>query len=139
MKQDLANSNHGIAVRFVVKRKKLNSIVLYDEDGNEIGKFRWNKRAIYLSGCIACATPKALKGKCIKDVQTLWVVSITNGVLQIRIDGEVLYEHKLKGDCREIYSKAKRFAFYGMPDENSFSFVPDEMEAGENIVRTGCA
>ena len=140
VKQDLFNSDQGIAVRSLVKRKKYNSIVLYDEGGDAIGKFQWSKRGIFLTGCIACVTPRALKGKCIKDVQTLWVVSITNGVLQIKIDDVVLYEHELKGECRERYSKAKRFAFYGIPDENSsFSFVPEEMEAGDKIISTGCA
>ena len=139
VKQDLANSQVGIAVSSVVRRAKYNSIVFYDDEGEEIGKFQWNKRGIYLTGCIACITPKALKGKCIKNVQTLWVVSIANGILQIKIDGEVMYENKLKGQCKERYSKAKRFAFYDMPGENYFSFVSAEMEAGEKIVSTGCA
>ena len=121
-----------------MKRKKYSTIIFYDEDGDEIGKFQWSKRGIFLTGCIACVTPKALKGKCIKDVQTQWEVSIANGVLQIRIDGQILYENKLKGECRERYSKAKRFAFYDMPNETAFSFVPDEMEAGEKIASTGC-
>ena len=139
VKQDLPNSEQGIAVRSIVKRKKYNSVVFYDEDGSRIGKFQWSKRGIFLTGCIACATPRALRGKCIKNVQTLWVVSIYNGVLQIKIDGEILYENRLTGECLEKYSKTGRFAFYGMPEEGSYSFVADEMEAGEKIFSTGCA
>ena len=89
-------------------------------------------------GCISCVSPPSLRGKCIKDVPTLWEISITNGVLQIRIHGEVVYENVLRGKCKEAYSKAKRFAFLEAPEGSYFVFDTEEMQAGENVAREGC-
>ena len=67
---------------------------------------------------------------------TDWAVSIYSGVVNIKIGGEVLYENKLTGSCREQYSTATRFSFTG--DPAVFSFVPEEMEVGEKVTSAGC-
>ena len=122
----------------LVKWKEHSTIVLYNEDNKELGVFQLSKGGIHLTGCIHCITPPALKGKCIKDVPTLWEVSITDGVVRIKIGGEVLYERRLRGECLERYGKVRRFAFQEMPHGSLFSFLEDEMEAGEKIGKGGC-
>ena len=133
MKQDLATSDRGIQVTSKLRRKRENSIVLYDEDANEIGKFQWNLRGIWLTGCITCMTPVHLRRAKADEGQTTWSFSIRDGIVRITINGEHLYEHALIGECKERYAQAKRFAFYDMTCENTFSYSPSEMEAGERI------
>ena len=133
VKQDLATSDRGIQVTSKLRRKRENSIVLYDEDANEIGKFQWNLRGIWLTGCITCMTPVHLRRAKADEGQTTWSFSIRDGIVRITINGEHLYEHALIGECKERYAQAKRFAFYDMTCENTFSYSPSEMEAGERI------
>lgn len=139
LKQDLQSSNLGIPVQSWIKKGKYNAIMFYDEDGNKIGKFQFSKRRIHLTGCVACGTSKYFKGKCILDAMNAWAVSIADGILKIRIGGIVVYENELKRECKKRYGKAKRFSFYSVQGDNSFSFVPEEMEAGNMITSTGCA
>ena len=133
VKQDLVSSDRGIQVTSKLRRKKLNSIVLYDDGGKEIGKFQWSLRGIWMTGCIACLTPVELRRAKADEGQTTWSFSIKDGIVRITINEECLYEHSLVGECKERYSKAKRFAFYDMTCENTFSYRPSEMEAGERI------
>ena len=134
VKQDLPNSQYGISVRSKVSwgSKKLNSILLYDEKGENIGSFRWGLSAIHLTGCIRCQTPGILRRARALIGLTSWVFSLTGGVVQIKIRGEVLFQHKLKGECAKVYGKVKRFAFFGMTCENRFRLQPD-MEVGGRI------
>jgi hypothetical protein len=133
VRQDLVNSDRGIQVTSHLGRRRLNSIVLYGEDGSNIGKFQWSLRGIWLSGCIQCQTPAKLRRARAAEGQTTWSFSIKDGVVRIIVDEEVLYEHVLVGECKERYSKAMRFAFYDMTCENTFLYRRVEMEAGENI------
>ena len=133
VKQDLVNSDKGIEVTSKLRRKKLNSIVLYDEEGDEIGRFQWNLRGIWMTGCIACLTPADLRRAKSEEGQTTWSFSLKDGIVRISINDECLYEQPLLGECKERYSKAKRFAFYDMTCENTFTYRRKEMEAGERI------
>ncbi|KAL5250708.1 hypothetical protein ACHWQZ_G016439 [Mnemiopsis leidyi] len=133
VQQDLATSDRGITVTSTLKRRKLNSIVLYDKQGEEIGKFQWNLRGIWLSGCIQCLTPGELRRARSVDGPTTWSFSVRDGVVRITINDECLYEQELVGECKERYGKAARFAFYDMECENTFVYRRSEMEAGERI------
>ena len=133
VKHDLINSQSGVEVSSHIKRKKYNTIVLYDEDGEVVGRLQWSLSGIYLTGCIACQTPPALKKATSKDGHTVWSLSLKKGYLRIKIGEEVLYKQDLKGECAEIYSKIKRFAFSDMSCENTFSFDPEEMELGARM------
>ncbi|XP_063693064.1 low-density lipoprotein receptor-related protein 4-like [Bolinopsis microptera] len=133
VKQDLINSQSGVEVHSHIKRKTFSTIVLYEEDGKVVGRLQWSLSGIYLTGCIACQTPPALKKATAKGGHTVWSLSLKNGFLRIKIDGEVLYKQDLRGECADIYGKIKRFAFSDMSCENSFSFDPAEMELGEGI------
>jgi len=133
VKQDLVNSDKGITVTSKLNRRKLNSIVLYDDAGKEIGKFRWSLRGIWLTGCIQCMTPAQLRRAKAAEGPTTWSFSIKNGVVRIKINEEILYEQPLIGECKERYSKATRFAFYDMTCDNTFTYRRSEMEAGERI------
>ena len=134
VQQDLVNSNKGIEVTSTLKRKTLNSIVLYDENGNELGKFQWNLRGVWMTGCIQCLTPAELRRARSKEGQTTWSFSLKDGVVRITINEECLYEQPLVGECKERYGKAKRFAFFDMTCENTFLYRRSEMVAGERII-----
>ena len=135
MKQDLSTSTAGITVSSRLTGKSFNTIVLYDEAGEEIGKFRLGLKGIHLTGgCIACRTPGKLKrARTRGGGQTEWAFSMKGGQVQIAIGGRVLYSKKLKGECAERYGKARSFAFSGMGCENSFVYSGDEMELGDNV------
>merc|ERR1712176_310394 len=105
-------------------------------EGNTIGNFQWGLSGIYLTGCIRCRTPSALRRAKAMIGLTSWVFSLTGGVVQIKINGLVLFEQKLKGECAKRYRSAKRFAFFGMTCENRFRLQPD-MEAG-GLIAPNC-
>lgn len=130
-------SNLGITVSSKVGWKKQNTIVLFDDAGAEVGRFRWSLKGIFLSGCSSCHTPKPLKRARTRGGPTQWAFSLGGGSVQIAIKGKVLYSQKLGGRCAEKYAKATRFAFYNMGCENSFSYVESEMELGE-LVSADC-
>ena len=133
VKQDLYNSEQGVTVTSHVKWVKLNSIMLFDEDGNSLGIFQWNLKRISLSGnCIACNSPSAIK-KLGRGTEQTWTFSMKDGNVQIKVGGKVLYEQELMGRCRDIYSKVASFSFVDMSCQNSFSLT-DEMQAGDQVV-----
>ena len=137
VKQDLSTSSHGISVTVhhnKATRKKLHSIILYDEPGNVLGTFQWNLKNINLSGCISCPTPVAkMKNITQGAADAHWTFHLENGMVRIYMKEEVMYERALVGKCVERYGKAKRFAFNKMGCENSFKFLASEMEAGANV------
>jgi len=133
VKQDLINSHQGVQVRSHIKRKKFNTIVLFDGDGQQIGKLQWSLSGIYLTGCGACRTPPALKKARNRGGQTAWTLSLKDRVLQIKIKGKVLYEKELTGECGAMYAEATRFAFSNMGCDSTFSLVSSEMEAGKRM------
>jgi len=136
VKHDLVNLDLGIQVTSKLQWKKLNSIMLYDEEGNALGNFQWNLKRIYLSGCTNCQTPPAVR-KIKPGTEALWVFSLDlkDGVLtmQIKMGGEVLYESEMKGKCAERYGKVDRFAFFDTTCENTFNYSRAQMEAGARI------
>ena len=138
VQQDLVNSDRGIQVTSKLRRKVLNSIVLYDGDGYEIGKFQWSLRGIWMTGCIQCLTPTELRRARAAEGQTTWSFSIKHGVVRITINEECLYEQPLEGECKERYGKAKRFSFFDMTCENTFLYRRKEMVAGE-LITPDCA
>jgi len=128
---DLNNAVQGIKVQSLLKNK-LSSIVLYDEDGKAIGNFQLNKRKILLTGCVGCRTPPAMRAAVSSDMKTSWELSLKDSVLEIKIDGEVLFSQALKAECAEIYGKIKFFAFYEMDCDSKFEEL-DGMGIGELI------
>ena len=128
VKYDFINSEDGITVRSQLRWK----IMLFDEDGNSIGTFQWNLKSIFLTGCIRCRSSPALR-KIKRGSEALWNFSLKDGVLRIKMEGEVLFERELKGKCTERYATATRFSFYDMTCENAFHLT-DEMEPGEQVV-----
>ena len=132
VKHDIGNSEGGISVRSELRWKKLNSIMLFDENGNALGTFQWNLKSIRLTGCVACQSPPAVR-KIKRGTVALWTFSMNDGMLQIKMGGEVLFEQELKGECADRYANATRFSFYEMTCENTFNLT-DEMEAGAQVV-----
>ena len=133
VKHDLATSKHGIIVSSMVKRKQFNSIVLYDDDGNVLGSFQWSLNRIFLTGCISCLAPRAVRQAAkSSDGQITWALTLKGGVVRIKIEGEVVYRYELKGPCAHKFSKVKRFAFSDMTCESSFKLL-DEMEPGASV------
>jgi len=137
VKHDLFSSENGIQVSSVLSRTELNAIVLYDDEGEIIGKLRWNLKGIFLDGCIGCRTPWRLRRAKAAEGPTNWEFSLTDAVVRISIGGEVLYENRLRQECAAVYRRATRFAFYNMGCENTFT-VTEEMEKGARIT-TDCA
>ncbi|KAL5250921.1 hypothetical protein ACHWQZ_G016605 [Mnemiopsis leidyi] len=137
VKQDLINSNQGISVRSTLHwgKKKLNSIVFYDEKGRILGRFQLGLSGIYLTGCIRCQTPSKLRRARAPIGLTSWVLSLRNLVLQIKINEEVLFERKLRGECAYHYRAVRRFAFDGMNCENRF-LLQSDMEIGDMMTPT---
>ena len=142
VRYNLFNSSSGIQVHSTpIRRKRIfDTIIFYDEDGHTIGKFQWNnKNGIFLSGCVGCRTPSALRKARLKGgISESWTLSLFGGVVRVVMQGEVMYENSLKGECLDRYSKAKRFSFYSTPCDNTFSLRPSEMEAGE-LITDNCA
>ncbi|XP_063691859.1 uncharacterized protein LOC134824080 [Bolinopsis microptera] len=130
-------SNLGITVSSKLRWKKQNTIVLFDDAGAEVGRFRLSLRGISLSGCSSCHTPGPLKRARTRGGPTQWAFSLGGGSIQIAIKGQVLYSQKMGGRCAEKYGKATRFAFYNMGCENTFSYVESEMELGA-LVSADC-
>lgn len=138
IKQDLQNSDHGIEilVHSIVKWRRYSSIVLYDEHGRGIGKFQWNIGRLFLTGCVQCRTPPALRKAIVRKGETSWGLFMKDGVIEVSINGVTLYKQELVGECKEVYGKVKRFAFYDMGCSNKFSYVPGEMELGDKLTST---
>ena len=133
VQHDLANSDQGITVTSALKRKTLNTIVLYDEEGEQIGKFQMSLRGIWLSGCVQCRAPVALRQARDEEGRATWSFSLKDGVVKITVGEEVLYKQELVGECKEKYSRAVRFAFDDMSCENTFLYRRSEMVAGQKI------
>ena len=132
VKHDLVGSEQGVKVSSVLNRKELNTIVLYDDEGETVGKFRWNLKGIFLDGCVACRTPWRLRRAKAAEGATEWEFTLTDGIVRIKIGGEVLYESRLRAECAGVYRRATRFAFYNMGCENTFT-VTEEMETGSSV------
>ncbi|KAL5258555.1 hypothetical protein ACHWQZ_G009140 [Mnemiopsis leidyi] len=133
VQQDLANSDRGITVTSTLTRKTLNNIVLYNEEGDQIGKFQMSLRGIWLTGCVQCRAPVALRQARDEEGRLTWSFSLKDGVVRITVGEEVLYEQELVGECKEKYSRAVRFAFDDMSCENTFLYRRSEMLAGDKI------
>ena len=110
--------------------------MLYDEHGRGIGKFQWNIGRLFLTGCIQCRTPPALRKAIVKKGETSWGLSMKDGVIEVHINGVTHYKQELIGECKEVYGRVKRFAFYDMGCSNKFSYVPGEMELGDLLTST---
>ncbi|KAL5246746.1 hypothetical protein ACHWQZ_G018832 [Mnemiopsis leidyi] len=138
VKQNLPDNKEGIEVSVTheVRRQKVNTLVLFDEEGNLLGKFHYSLLKLMLTHCLSCPTPALLRMASKKQVST-WDISLKNGVMKIMIEGQVYWRKVLSPDCFEVYSKAKRFAFTKMNCDSSFSYVPDQMEVGQ-LMSAGC-
>merc|ERR1712025_1279386 len=109
---------------------------LYDKEGNAIGSFEWSLAGILLTGCVNCQTPRAIR-KIKPGSQKLWVFTMKESeeglLVQIKMDGEVVWEQELIGECAERYSQVDRFAFFDSTCEGMFKFYEDEMVAGDRV------
>lgn len=136
VQHDIVNSPIDIQVTSEVHWREMNSIMLYDEEGDAIGSFQWSLKGILLTGCVNCQTPPAIRN-IQPGSQASWVFSMTqeNEALVVRISilGEVLWEQELIGECAERYGKADRFAFFDSTCEGKFIFVKSLMVAGDRI------
>ena len=148
IKHDLTNSTLPLSVTSTVDDTVLNSIVLYNTDGVELGKFQWNKRGIYLTGCVACRTPRRIRRLVrLTQGQSTWDFSLKRGLLKLRVRVEAgekstkyqesFYTTQLIGECARHYQQVNYFSFNRMGCDNTFSLV-EGMVAGSRV-NTNCA
>merc|ERR1712224_719200 len=108
VQHDLISSEHDIEVTSKLFWRKRNSVMLYDKEGNAIGSFEWSLAGILLTGCVNCQTPRAIR-KIKPGSQKLWVFTMKESekglLVQIKMDGEVVWEQELIGECAERYSQ----------------------------------
>ena len=143
VKHDMTTSHQVISVTSQVDRTVLNSIVLYNKEGVQLGKFQWNQKGIYLTGCVACRTPRRLvKQQPNGNTQYEWVFSLTNRVVVLEVVSQggsgvssEIYTSKLIGECAEHYSEVHYFSFYKMGCHNIF-FPADDMVLGRKMTPT---
>ena len=145
VKHDMSTSQQALTVTSQVDLTLLNSIVLYNRDGVELGKFQWNKKGIYLTGCVACRTPRPIR-RLIRshsndnDGTYKWQFTFSSGVLKLRVSSggadeglrEHVYQQTLIGECARHYSDISYFSFYRMGCGNTFNLV-DSMVAGSRV------
>ena len=120
----------GIAVRSFLHKRKVKTIVLYKSDGDSVGQFQWSLNRISMTGCCSCRTPKRIRQK-VKElpVGTVgWSFAINDGVVELSVEGEILYTLKLTRKCAEVYGEVKSFSFTGMSCKSSFAYASEEME-----------
>ena len=130
VQQDLSSSPAGVHISSTARRRKLNTLVLYDNSGDILGRFHWSRsRVILTGGCIQCRAPVGLR-RLRGEVD--WNFSLQDSVVRITVEGEVVYEQELRGECKERYGKVGRFAFDGLGCEHSFR-VTEEMIAGDRF------
>ena len=113
--------------------KKSNTIVLYDEDGRVLSKLQYNLKNIVLGNCFVCRTEPAIRAasKAQGDYSS-WGISLKDGVLTVKIGGEVLYQRELPKECSHISSKVKSFSFFDMTCKSTYSLGSGAV-AGERM------
>ncbi|XP_063693303.1 low-density lipoprotein receptor-like [Bolinopsis microptera] len=120
----------GIGVRSLVHKRKVKTIFLYKSDGATCGQFQWSLNRISLSGCISCHTPQRIRDK-IKELGNGaidWNFAINDGVVELSVEGEILYTSKLTRQCAKAYGDVKSFSFTGMNCKSMFVWVIDGMD-----------
>jgi len=135
VKHDLINSEVGITVQSELRGKgfKSRSVMFFDGDGNAIGNVQWNSKSLFLTGCISCMLHVPAAVRQIKPGTKIeWTVTLTGGVVELKVGEVVVYERKLEGECLERYSKVESFSFYDTTCESTYNLTKD-MEAGERM------
>ena len=129
------DTQHGLEVEVTsyVTWKKSNTIVLYDEDGRVLSKLQYNLKNIVLGNCFVCRTEPAIRAasKAQGDYSS-WGISLKDGVLTVKIGGEVLYQRELPKECSHISSKVKSFSFFDMTCKSTYS-IGSGAVAGERM------
>ncbi|XP_063692973.1 uncharacterized protein LOC134824899 isoform X2 [Bolinopsis microptera] len=123
-------SSKGIGVRSFLHNRKVKTIVMYNSDGDSIGQFEWSLKRISMSGCFRCQTPEGIRDK-VKGlpVGTVgWSFAINDGVVELSVEGEILFTSKLTRQCAEVYGDVKSFSFTGMSCKGSFAYASEEMK-----------
>jgi len=123
----------GVSIWSKLQTEEVVNIMLLDGEGLPIGTFSWSKKAIYLTGCIGCRAPRAV-GK-LSKISANWVFKLEDGLLTLSSGDDVLYSHKLKGECADRYSQVQSFTFYDMSCESSFN--PADMTLG-SLMNENC-
>ena len=128
------DTQHGLEVEVTsyVTWKKSNTIVLYDEDGRVISKIQWNLRKILVGRCFVCKTKSAIRAAS-KGRYSSWAFTLKDGLLTIKIGGEVLYQRQLPPECSNIYDKVRSFSFYDMTCKSTYSLGKSGAVAGERM------
>ena len=141
VKHDMTTSHQVISVTSQVDRTVLNSIVLYNKEGVQLGKFQWNLRGIFLTGCVGCRTPRQIRRLVNSDAgASNWEVSLNRRRLTLRVRGvgsedgsrDHVYQQRLIGECAEHYSEVSYFSFYNMDCDTSFT-PTSEMLVGSRV------
>ena len=121
----------GLEVTARLKWRTQHTIILYDQEGEKLGKLHWSLSKISLTYCITCITPRELRALITQHGFSTWTFLLQDGFLRVQVGGEVLYQRKMSKWCRQRYQRASRFAFTKTSCEDSFSFVKDEMKLGD--------
>ena len=110
-----------ITATSLVTRTGYNTLILYDEQGTQLGTFKWSLSRIHLVGCIACRLPwRRLRH--LRKTRQEWTVSLSGeGVVTLIVAGDVVYQHTLSRGCLRHYSRVRDFAFCRLPSPTSFA------------------
>eukprot|EP00116_Pleurobrachia_bachei_P001941 sb/3462203/ len=102
-------SSKGIHVESTIKWVAFNTVYLFDSNGDMIGSFRFNRKGIFLTGCVNCMTPRPLPWG--EEGVFHWNVAMEGNELVLYISEEELWRQELVGECAERYSDIQEFAF----------------------------
>ena len=126
LKRGVDKSDFGVQVLSKLGWRRISTIVLYNKNGEKLGYFRWSLRLIFLTECLSCQSPPAIR-RIRPGSKTLWDFSLKDGVVQIKIGDKILYRYKLRGKCARRYEEIGWFSFSDMSCDSRFGFSRDRM------------
>ena len=126
-----AESSEGIRVTSPIHWVDLNTVYFFDSNGDMIGSFRFNRKGIFLTGCVNCAMPRPLPGG--DEGVFDWNVAFEGSELVLYISGEEHWRQELIGECAEIYSDIQEFAFGDIGCSGVWYEVENEMDSGSHF------
>jgi len=124
-------SSQGISVTSPIKWVNLNTVFFFDSNGDMIGSFRFNRKGIFLTGCVKCRTPRPLP---LGDQGVFeWSVAFEGSELVLYISGEEHWRQELVGECAERYSDIQEFAFGDIGCNGVWYEVEGQMVSGSHF------